>query len=105
MVPPPPEPQLTNKKKKFARFKQGDAVELIWQDACTQNKWTDLDESARVTLTMILTRGTLVTVREDAVVVALDAGLTPDGRIGDHHGIGVVPIDSVVAIYKLRRSR
>ena len=87
----------------FKKFQPGDAVEVVWQDACTMAKWSSVEEAAKLELALILTRGTLVAIREDAMVVALDAGLQVDGSVSDHHGVGAVPLESVVEIYKLKR--
>ena len=90
---------------KFKGLNPGDPVEVIWRDATTLAKWTSVEESAKLDLCIILTRGTLVAVRDDAVVVALDSGIQPDGSMSDHHGVGVMERSSVVEIHKLRRAK
>lgn len=95
-----------SKSSKISSLKPGDAVEIVWKDACTKaGGWIAAEDAEKLTLSTILTRGTLVAIREDAILMALDAGVLDDGSLGDYHGVGVVEINSIKEIFKLRRGR
>lgn len=94
------------KPQRINSLKVGEAIEIIWKDACTKaGAWIPSEEAEKLTLATILTRGTLVAKREDALLVALDAGVLDDGGLGDYHGVGVVEINSIVEIHRLKRGR
>ena len=90
------------KKVDLSKLKPGDPVEIVWQDAMTRAIWTQAEDAAKTPLAIIMTRGTLVAIREDAVVVALDAGIAEDGSVHDYHGVGVIEINSVIKARRLR---
>lgn len=82
----------------------GDPVEILWSDACTiASRWMDHEDAKKLTLAMILTRGTLVGIEDGAVRVALDCGVLDNGTVGDFHGIGVIERGAIKDIAKLKR--
>ena len=90
------------KKVSLKGLKTGDAVEIVWKDATTAATWLDPGRAAEVHLETIVTRGTLVAIRADALVVALDASINSEGGITAYHGSGVIEINSVAKARKLR---
>lgn len=93
------------KRPDFKKFQPGDPVEIVWKDASTRASWVSHDEAVASTLATILTRGTLLAIRDDAIVVALDMEIDADGKPTNYHGVGVVELNSVAEIRKLRGGR
>jgi hypothetical protein len=88
-------------------LRPGDAVEIVWNDANTTPQWMDPEEAAGCTLARILTRGTLIRVGDDAVRVALDAGIRDgsEDELKDFHSVGTVDIGSITEVYRLERKK
>lgn len=99
-APFPLELELAKKHDIFKGLKPGDAIEVLWKDAMTAASWLDLETASNLQLAQILSRGTLLALHEDRLLMAMDCGIE-----GGYHGVGVISRSDILDVGVLERKK